>query len=179
MEFGVDKAKVVAAGILAALMLFAVGSPALAQANAQGGNVNFQLQFCPQVVSQYASANQYNSGGGDAAAIAQNLGITQNAVNTCLQNAFPDGAGATPPETTETTTPPETTEPTPPVATAEQREEKIVMSANLPTVLANTGGEATANTAASASTKVAMLLPAGALLMAFGATMFYLRGSRA
>ncbi len=54
-------------------------------ATAVGGDVQLQSQFCPQVIDQAANADQSNTGGGIGAGIAQNLGISQEAVNACLQ----------------------------------------------------------------------------------------------
>ncbi|MBA2692681.1 MAG: hypothetical protein H0U65_09335 [Rubrobacter sp.] len=55
-------------------------------ATATGGNVTINVQICPQVINQYANAVQSNSGGGVAAGIAQDLGISQSAVNECIQD---------------------------------------------------------------------------------------------
>lgn len=168
MENAARSMRVFVVAMAVFFMVCAAAAPALAQANAQGGNVAVQLQYCPQVVQQYAGANQSNTGGGVAAAIAQNLGITQNAVNTCLQNV-----GAT-----QDTDPPPATEDTNGEITEETianvQGQNIVMSANLPKTLANTGGDETlVSGSASSATKVAMLIPAGALLVAAGATMIY------
>lgn len=54
-------------------------------ATAVGGDVQIQEQYCPQVITQAANADQANTGGGTGAGIAQDLGISQSAVNACLQ----------------------------------------------------------------------------------------------
>jgi hypothetical protein len=167
MEDGAGSVRVFVAAVTVAFLICAAAAPALAQANAQGGNVAVQIQYCPQVVQQYASANQSNSGA--AAAIAQNLGISQNAVNACIQNAgsAPAADRPAPTETAEETT------------VAGTRNESIVLSTDLPKTLANTGGDTLVSQSASATTKVAMLVPAGALLVVAGGTMFCLRRHRA
>lgn len=62
-------------------------------ATATGGNVTINIQVCSQVVEQYANASQSNSGGGIAAGIAQDLGISQEAVNECIQGEVGGGDG--------------------------------------------------------------------------------------
>jgi hypothetical protein len=76
-------------------MVMVAAAPALAQATATGGDVQIQNQYCPQVVEQYANATQDNTGGGVAAAIAQDLGIDQSAVNACLQAGGDINVGGT------------------------------------------------------------------------------------
>lgn len=178
MEHGVYKMKIVLAGVLASLMLFAAAMPAVAQADAQGGDVQIQNQYCPQIINQYANADQSNTGGGIAAAIAQDLGINQSAVNACIQAGGDINIGGATPDTTTSqtttpggTTPDRTTSDTPDsdpgaATLAEVNGEKIVLSADLPKVLANTGG--------FAPSAASMLLPAGALLVVSGAMTFWL-----
>lgn len=115
---------------------------------ATGGNVSINVQVCPQVVEQYANAEQSNTGGGIAAGIAQNLGVSQDAVNECIQgdpgsNPGGDTGEASGPATTETTDPvaPETE---PPAARNEVQlagPDGDVLAATIPNkVLAKTGG---------------------------------------
>jgi hypothetical protein len=66
-------------------MVMVAAAPALAQATATGGDVQIQYQECPQIITQYAAADQANTGGGTGAGIAQDLGISQEALNACLQ----------------------------------------------------------------------------------------------
>ncbi|MCA3749558.1 MAG: LPXTG cell wall anchor domain-containing protein [Rubrobacter sp.] len=102
--------RVVGLFVFAAVLLFAVVGPGLAQeedgggdggATATAGDVQIQYQDCDQVVA--AAAEQLNTGdagavSGDvsaaaAAQIAQKLGISVGAVQNCLQAAGDIGAG--------------------------------------------------------------------------------------
>lgn len=186
MEYEMSKMKIILAAILASLMVFATASPAVAQASATAGDataragaVTIQYQFCPQIIQQYANAVQNNSGGdGAAAAIAQDLDISQSAVNTCIQAGGDVNIGVTP-ETTEETTAEETTNTTtantPQSRTITVNGEQIILSATTPKVLANTGGEVET---ASTAYRFATLLPAGALLMVSSVTTAFWFGSR-
>ncbi|ABG05617.1 hypothetical protein Rxyl_2700 [Rubrobacter xylanophilus DSM 9941] len=84
--------KVVLLAAMLAMALFAA-APVLAQANAVGGDVQIQDQDCAQVISVLGQQAQYGDAGavsgdiGSAAAadIAQELGISVDAVQNCLQ----------------------------------------------------------------------------------------------
>ncbi|QYJ15753.1 hypothetical protein Rxycam_01581 [Rubrobacter xylanophilus DSM 9941] len=84
--------KVVMLAAMLAMVLVAA-APALAQANAVGGDVQIQSQTCDQVVAVLGQQGQYGDAGavsgdiGSAAAadIAQQLGISVEAVQNCLQ----------------------------------------------------------------------------------------------
>lgn len=180
MEHTIVNLKVILAGILAMLVVCAMAAPALAQdgdgasatagdASAQAGGVQVQIQYCPQVVNQYAAAVQNNSGGGIAAAIAQDLDISQNAVNACIQAGgdinFGDGGGddggGTPAEDQYTRNDD--------ADTGRAVSSEGVILATIPNkVLANTGGLSAAS----------ILLPAGALLVVSGMMMAFWVGNR-
>ena len=64
-------------------MVLAAAAPAFAQANAVGGSVQFV--DCDQI--QAAATGQYNVGNEqDLAAIAQDLGVSQDQVSACLDS---------------------------------------------------------------------------------------------
>ncbi|BBL80022.1 hypothetical protein RxyAA322_18760 [Rubrobacter xylanophilus] len=81
--------------LVAAMLAMALvaAAPALAQANAVGGDVQIQDQTCAQVIqviggqAQYGDAGAFSGDLGSAAAadIAQQLGISVDAVQNCLQ----------------------------------------------------------------------------------------------
>lgn len=170
MEHTTVNLRAILAGILAMLVACAAVSPAFAQdggeggggataragdASAQAGSVQVQIQYCPQVVNQYASAVQNNSGGGAAAAIAQDLGINQSAVNACIQAGGDINlGGGTPAENQYTRDDPDN-------AGRAVSSEGVILATIPNKVLANTGGLSAAS----------VLLPAGALLVVSGMMM--------
>lgn len=186
MEYGVDKMKAVLAVVLASLMVCAAAAPAVAQdgdgatatagdATATAGSVNIQYQDCRQIINQYANADQSNTGGDLAAAIAQDLDISQNAVNACIQaggdiNLGGDGGDGTDPPADGDTDPPDDGTVTNGdenggSTDAASNPQSNVLADTIPDkVLANTGGVSAAS----------MLLPAGALLVVSGAMTFWL-----
>jgi hypothetical protein len=74
-------------------MVLVAAAPALAQANAVAGDVQVQYQECTQLIQALGEQGQYGDAGavsGDigsasAAEIAQELGISVEAVQNCLQ----------------------------------------------------------------------------------------------
>ncbi|MGH3090554.1 MAG: hypothetical protein ACRDSJ_25025 [Rubrobacteraceae bacterium] len=181
MEHGVNKLKAVLAGLVASLMVCAMAAPAMAQATATAGNVNFQYQFCPQVIQQYAAGVNSNSGGGIAAAIAQDLGISQDAVNACIQGEVP--APVTAPDDGDNGGDPGTTDDDDngddPGTTGEDRDvdENGVLTATIPDkVLAATGGEVAA--APSLVSASSILMSGGALLVISGMMAFWFGNRR-
>ena len=74
-------------------MVLVAAAPALAQANAVGGDVQVQYQECTQLIQALGEQGQYGDSGavaGDlgsasASEIAQELGISVDAVQNCLQ----------------------------------------------------------------------------------------------
>ncbi|WP_143529291.1 hypothetical protein [Rubrobacter xylanophilus] len=81
--------------LVAAMLAMALvaAAPALAQANAVGGDVQVQYQECTQLIQAIGEQGQYGDAGavagdlGSAAAseIAQEFGISVDAVQNCLQ----------------------------------------------------------------------------------------------
>lgn len=184
MEYGVGKLKVVVAGVMAALFFVVViAMPALAQDDSPpdvqyGDNIeigDITTQFCQNILNINVTNEQYNAGDqvaigdGNAQEIAQEQNVPVNVVQTCFNligdnNVVGGGGGVPNGETTETV--------------VEKGGEKIVMSAELPTVLAKTGGEAMIVETTSAGYRVATLIPVGVLLVVFGAVTFSLRSWR-
>lgn len=174
MEHGIGSPKVVLTGILAMLMVCVVAAPALAQADAQGGDVQIQNQYCPQVVNQYANAVQNNSGGGIAAGIAQNLDISQSAVNACIQaggdiNINENGDGGDTPAEDQYAPDDGNGDGTAEERTMNVGSDEIIVATIPNKVLANTGG---------AVAPSSLLLPAGALLVVSGMMMAFWLGNR-
>ncbi|QYJ15752.1 hypothetical protein Rxycam_01580 [Rubrobacter xylanophilus DSM 9941] len=74
-------------------MVLVAAAPALAQANAVGGDVQVQYQECTQLIQALGAQGQYGDatavsgdiGSASAASIAQELGISVDAVQNCLQ----------------------------------------------------------------------------------------------
>ncbi|BBL80021.1 hypothetical protein RxyAA322_18750 [Rubrobacter xylanophilus] len=81
--------------LVAAMLAMALvaAAPALAQANAVGGDVQVQYQECTQLIQAIGGQVQYGDatavsgdiGSASAASIAQELGISVDAVQNCLQ----------------------------------------------------------------------------------------------
>ncbi|MGH3088011.1 MAG: hypothetical protein ACRDSJ_11920, partial [Rubrobacteraceae bacterium] len=119
-------------------------------------------------------------GGGIAAAIAQDLGISQDAVNACIQGEVPapvpsppdDGDNGTPPaDNGDNGDDPRTTDDGPEV------DENGVLTATIPAkVLAATGGEVAA--APSLVSASSILMSGGALLVISGMMAFWFGNRR-